>query len=186
MLLFAYTTYQYARNYFEMKKEKSRLENAMIDAGKQIQYYKTKNGQLAAKNNALLLRYNEVKNIYPGIIEEIKNLDIKPRNVEHYTETVVQQEKQIITKIRDSLIRDTIHAKVFDYQDSFYTIKGIAVGDTQQVHIESRDSLIQVVYRGKRYKPWLWIFSRRRIQQSILCKNPNAKVVYSRDIEFVK
>jgi len=125
-------------------------------------------------------------NIYPEIIYEIKNLKVNPRRVEHFSETIIQQQKDIITKLKDSLIYDTVLVRVFNYHDAFYTIKGIAIGDTQKVHIESRDSLIQVVYKGERYKPWLWIFSRRKLEQVVSCKNLNNKVEYSRIIEFVQ
>ena len=125
-------------------------------------------------------------NIYPEIIYEIKNLKVNPRRVEHFSETIIQQQKDIITKLKDSLIYDTVLVRVFNYHDAFYTIKGIAIGDTQKVHIESRDSLIQVVYKGERYKPWLWIFSKRKLEQVVSCKNLNNKVEYSRIIEFVQ
>ena len=125
-------------------------------------------------------------NIYPEIIYEIKNLKVNPRRVEHFSETIIQQQKDIITKLKDSLIYDTVLVRVFNYHDEFYTIKGIAIGDTQKVHIESRDSLIQVVYKGERYKPWLWIFSKRKLEQVVSCKNTNSKVEYSRIIEFVQ
>ncbi|MBU0489989.1 MAG: hypothetical protein KKD31_18775, partial [Bacteroidetes bacterium] len=117
---------------------------------------------------------------------EIRNLKIKPNRVESFTETVVETEKQITTVLRDSIIHDTIQARVFDYADEFYSVAGIAIGDTQQVHIHSTDSLIQVVYKGKRRKPWLWIFSSRKLEQAIACKNPNAIVKYSRHIEISK
>jgi len=125
-------------------------------------------------------------NIYPEIIYEIKNLKVNPRRVEHFSETIIQQQKDIITKLKDSLIYDTVLVRVFNYHDAFYTIKGIAIGDTQKVHIESRDSLIQVVYKGERFKPWLWIFSKRKLEQVVSCKNLNNKVEYSRIIEFVQ
>ena len=125
-------------------------------------------------------------NIYPEIIYEIKNLKVNPMRVEHFSETIIQQQKDIITKLKDSLIYDTVLVRVFNYHDAFYTIKGIAIGDTQKVHIESRDSLIQVVYKGERYKPWLWIFSKRKLEQVVSCKNTNSKVEYSRIIEVVQ
>jgi len=125
-------------------------------------------------------------NIYPEIIYEIKNLKVNPMIVEHFSETIIQQQKDIITKLKDSLIYDTVLVRVFNYHDEFYTIKGIAIGDTQKVHIESRDSLIQVVYKGERFKPWLWIFSKRKLEQVVSCKNTNSKVEYSRIIEVVQ
>jgi hypothetical protein len=151
-----------------------------------LTYYRTQNGQLAAKNQTLQLRYNEVQQIFPKVLDEIRNLNIKPKHVTQYSETVVKQEKEIVIKLRDSLICDTIHARVFSYQDSFYKVKGIAVGDSQKVHISSLDSLVQVVYKGKRIRPWLWVFSRRKMEQVITSKNPNSKIMYNRTIQIVK
>jgi regulator of replication initiation timing len=170
--------------YFNERKEKNRLEVSWKDSKQQIEYFKAKNGDLVAKNNVLQLKYSELKNVYPEIIAEIKNLKVNPRRVEHFSETVIQQQKDIITTLKDSLIYDTISVRVFNYHDEFYTIKGIAIGDTQKVHIESRDSLIQVVLKGDRYKPWLWIFSKRKLQQVVSCKNPNSKIVFSSIIEL--
>lgn len=185
-LLFGYSAFQSARMYLHEKKEKQRIEQSFKAAEETIRYYKTRNGQLVAQNSTLQLRYNEVKDIYPKIIDEIKNLDIKPKHVSQYAETVVRQEKEIVTQLRDSIIFDTIPARVFSYQDSFYTVKGIAIGDTQRVHITSTDSLIQVVYRGERIRPWLWFLSKRKTEQVISSKNPNSKIVYNKTIQIIR
>lgn len=182
MLLFGYMAFEFGKMYFNERKEKNRLEGSWKAANQQIIFYKARNGNLVAKNDALLLKYRELKDIYPELISEIKNLKVNPKQVEHYSETVIRQQKDIVTTLKDSLIYDTIPVRVFNYQDEFYSIKGIAIADTQKVHIESRDSLIQVVYKGERYKPWLWIFSRRKLQQVVSCKNPNSKIEYSRSI----
>ena len=178
--------FEFARLYYGERKEKNRLQNSFAAAETAISYYKAKNGDLVAKTSALELRYNEVAQIYPQIIAEIKNLDIKPRHVTTYAETVVKNEKEIVTRLRDSTIRDTVRARVFNYRDSFYSVQGIAIGDSQQVHITSRDSIVQVVYKAKRYRPWLWILSRRRIEQVITFKNPNSTVLYNRTIQISK
>ncbi len=182
MLLFGYMAFQFGKMYFNECKEKNRLEGSWKAANQQIVYFKAKNGNLAAKNDALLLKYRELKDVYPDIISEIKNLKVNPRQVEHFSETVIHQQKDIVTTLKDSMIYDTVPVRVFNYSDEFYTVNGLAVGDTQEVHIESRDSLIQVVFKGERVKPWLWIFSRRKLQQVVSCKNPNSKIGYSRSI----
>ena len=174
--------FEFGKLYFKEKKEKDRLQKSFAAANETIRYYKAKNGQLVAQTTTLQLRYDELKQIFPKVIDEIKNLDIKPRHVTGYSETVVKQEKEIVTKLKDSLVCDTIHAKIFNYQDSFYTVKGIAIGDTQRVHITSKDSIIQLAYKGKRYHPWLWIFSRRKLEQVITCKNPSSTILYNRTI----
>ena len=180
----SFIAFEYGKLYYGEKKEKDRIEKSFAAANETIKYYKAKNGQLVAQNTTLQLSYSELKQIFPQAITEIKNLDIKPKHVTQYSETVVKSEKEIVTHLKDSIIRDTITAKVFNYQDSFYLVKGIAIGDTQKVHIESRDSLIQVVYKGKRYHPWLWIFSKRKLEQAITSKNPNNKILYNKTIQL--
>ena len=186
MLLFGFMAMQFGKMYYNERKEKNRLENYWASANQQIKYYKAKNGELVAKTDVLQLKFSELKNIYPEIIAEIRNLKINPRLVNSYSETVIHEQKDIVTTLRDSLIYDTIPVRVFNYKDEFYIVNGIAIGDTQKVHIESRDSLIQVVYKGERYRPWLWVFSRRKLEQVVGCKNPNCRIEYSRFIALDK
>jgi len=186
VLLFAMISFVTGRMYKAEHDNRIRLEQSFIAANQDVQYYKSRNGELVAKVDALQLKYNELKDIYPEIIAEIRNLKIRPGRVDQYSETVIHTQKDIVTTLRDSIIYDTIPVKVFNYSDEFYTISGIAVNDTQRVHIESRDSLIQVVYRGDRIKPWLWIFSKRKLQQFVSCKNPNSKIEYTRIINIKK
>jgi hypothetical protein len=185
-IFIGFVGFEYAKMYYKEKRERERISESFQASQQTLTYYRTQNGQLAAKNQTLQLRYNEVQQIFPKVLDEIRNLNIKPKHVTQYSETVVKQEKEIVIKLRDSLICDTIHARVFSYQDSFYKVKGIAVGDSQKVHISSLDSLVQVVYKGKRIRPWLWVFSRRKMEQVITSKNPNSKIMYNRTIQIVK
>ena len=178
--------FEYAKMYYREKRNRERITESFQASQQTLTYYRTQNGKLAAKNQTLQLRYKEVQQIFPKVLDEIRNLNIKPKHVTQYSETVVKQEKEILTKLRDSLICDTIHARVFTYHDSFYTVNGIAIGDSQKVHISSLDSLVQVVYRGKRMRPWLWILSRRKLEQVITAKNPNSTILYNRTIQIVK
>lgn len=185
VLIFALISFVTGRMYKTERDNRIRLEQSFIAANQEVTYYKSRNGELVAKVDALQLKYNELKDIYPEIIAEIRNLKINPGRVDQYSETVIHSKKEIVTTLRDSIIYDTIPVKVFNYSDEFYTISGIAVNDTQRVHIESRDSLIQLVYRGDRIKPWLWIFSKRKLQQVVTCKNPNSVINYSRQITVI-
>ena len=185
-LFICFVGFEYAKMYYHEKRERDRVTESFKASEETLRYYHTQNGKLAAQNQTLQLRYNEVQQIFPKVLDEIRNLDVKPSRVTQYTETVVKSEKEILTNLRDSIIHDTIRARVFNYQDSFYTVKGIAIGDSQRVKICSIDSLIQVVYKGKRMRPWLWIFSRRRIEQVITSKNPNNKILYNRTIQIIK
>lgn len=186
VLFVCFVAFEFAKGYFHEKTERDRITQSFNASGQSLKYYVAQNGKLAAQNQTLQLRYNEVKQIFPKVLDEIHNLDIKPSRVTQYAETVVKQEKEIQTKIRDSLICDTIKARVFSYRDSFYSVSGIAVGDSQKVHITSIDSIVQVVYKSNRIHPWLWFFSPRKLSQVITSKNPNSRILYQRTIQIVK
>jgi hypothetical protein len=186
LLFLGFTNFEFARLYFKERGNSKRLTDSFKSSQMDLKEYRTRNGQLAYKNDVLQLQVSELKSIYPGIIEEIRSLDIRPKTVKQFTQTVIRQEKEIQTVLRDSFLVDTIPARVFDYQDAFYSVKGIAIGDTQQVKISSIDSLVQVVYRGEREHPWMWIFSKRKLQQVITSKNPNSRILYHQTIEISK
>jgi hypothetical protein len=185
-LFLCFTTFGFAREYFRERKAKNRIQTNFEIAETSIRIYKLKNGQLAAQNRVMRLHYDELAAIYPKILEEVKNIEIRPKYLTQYSETVVNQEKEIRTNLRDSIILDTIPARFFNYEDQFYRVKGIAIGDSQRVSIHSRDSLIQAIYRGKRIHPWLWIFSRRQTEQVITCKNPANTILYNKTIQISK
>jgi hypothetical protein len=113
-------------------------------------------------------------------------LKIQPEKTVQVTNHYTESEKHITTLVRDTIIRDTVQVRVFDYNDDYYTVKGISEADTQRVSIASRDTLMQVVFRGKREKPWLWIFSPRKLEQRVALKNPNAVVEYSQIIQLME
>jgi hypothetical protein len=186
LLFLCFTTFGFARQYFRERKEKNRIQTNFEIAETSVKIYRLKNGQLASQNQVMRLHYDELAAIYPKILEEVKNIEIRPKYLTQYSETVVNQEKEIRTNLRDSIILDTVRARFFDYRDQFYQAKGISIGDSQRVVIHSRDSLIQVIYRGKRIHPWLWFLSKRQIQQVITCKNPSNTILYNKTIQIVK
>lgn len=186
LLLLAGSTWVAGKKYLQERNDRIRISQNYEASNQELTFYKSLNRELVAHNQALVMKVEELRDVYPDIIREIKNLKIRPGSVHSYTETVIENEKHITTVLRDSMISDTVVVRVFNYRDDFYHVSGIAKGDSQKVSIQSKDSLIQVVYKGKRIHPWLWIFSRRKLEQSILCKNPNAKVQYSKHIEIVK
>jgi uncharacterized protein YneF (UPF0154 family) len=186
ILFLCFTTFGFARQYLRERKDKNRIQTNFEIAETSVRIYRLKNGQLASQNQVMKLHYDELASIYPRILDEVKNIEIRPKYLTQYSETVVNQEKEIRTNLRDSLILDTVQARVFDYNDQYYTVKGVAVGDSQRVIIHSRDSLIQVIYRGKRKHPWMWFFSKRLTEQVITCKNPANTILYNKTIQICK
>ena len=154
--------------------------------GAELVLVKTKSGNLAAQTDLLVLQTSELKKLFPKEFKQIESLGVGVSKTTQFTTTVVETKTNVITTLRDSLILDTIKVRVFDYQDQWYQIQGISEKDTQRLVIKSTDTLTQVVYRGERFKPWLWVFSPRKIQQRVSVSNPNATIKYSQTIQIQK
>ena len=173
-------------NNQNLREENQRLEGNVRSLSIGLKQIQLENGAIAGQSEVLTLRIQELKTLFPLQFKAILEAGVKPERAQQVSTTIIETQKQIVTTIRDSLIHDTIWVKVFSYLDPWYTIQGQALGDTQRVQIQSRDSLIQVVFKGERTKPWLWIFSPRRIQQRMFSSNPNSIIKYSQTINIQK
>ena len=173
-------------NNQNLREENQRLEGNVRSLSIGLKQIQLENGAIAGQSEVLTLRIQELKTLFPLQFKSILEAGVKPERAQQVSTTIIETQKQIVTTIRDSLIHDTIRVKVFSYSDPWYTIQGQALGDTQRVQIQSRDSLIQVVFKGERSKPWLWIFSPRRIQQRMFSSNPNSIIKYSQTINIQK
>ena len=179
-------------NYYlfsELKQSRenyNRILESFSSVQSDLQFYMTQGDDLAAKMDILELNTREIKKVFPQVIKDIESLDIKLGRVNNYSNTVIHHEKEIVKELRDSVVLDTIRLKIFDYTDEFYNVTGNILDDSIRMNIVSTDSLIQVVYRGKRPKPWLWFFSPRPLEQIIQSKNPDSKIIYSKSIQITK
>ena len=165
-------------------RENDRLSRTLAQTVQQLKVIQTQSGQIAVENEVLQIRLKELSTLYPKLLDEIRNLKVNPKLTESISSTAYNTEKRITTMLRDSVIHDTIPVKVFSYNDNFYNVHGIAHDSTQEVKINYQDTLVQVVFRGSRVKPWLWIFSPRKLQQRVTLKNPNAQITYSEFIQI--
>ena len=166
--------------------DNQRLNSIIKTLGAELVLVKTKSGQLAAQSDLLVLQTGELKKLFPKEVKQIESLGVGVSKTTQFTTTVVETKTNVITTLRDSLILDTIKVRIFNYQDQWYQIQGISEKDTQRLVIKSTDTLTQVVYRGERIKPWLWVFSPRKIQQRVSVSNPNATIKYSQTIQIQK
>ena len=164
--------------------DNKRLSSNLKTLGAELVLVKTKSGKLAAQTDLLVLQTSELKKLFPKEVKQIESLGVGVSKTTQFTTTVVETKTNVITMLRDSLILDTIKVRVFDYQDQWYQIQGISEKDSQRLVIKSTDTLTHVVYRGERIKPWLWVFSPRKIQQRISVSNPNATIKYSQSIQI--
>lgn len=144
------------------------------------------NGQLVAQNQVLILKGNEVAAMLPALAKEIRELGVSLNQAVAVSTTAFSVNTPATVFLRDSVIYDTVHVQLFNYQDGFFTVKGKSIGNQQYLDLNYRDTLVQVVYRGQRERPWLWIFSPRKLMQRVSLKNPNANINYTRQIDIIQ
>lgn len=177
----------------QMRLETNRLnwnQSQILNTQKEIQLA---NGRIAAQTGVLSLKQAELKQLYPQLAKEIKVLGLRPRNAEWISHTAYADRLQFSSPLVDSTAKslnasgtwDTFQYKTFQYQDAYYSIKGIANEQQQWLNISHQDTLIQLVYRKRKHR-WLWIFSPFVLEQRIYFKNPNAHVSYSQSIKIIK
>jgi len=170
----------------ELRATNKRITENVKKVAQAITRFETKDRRMAAQTEVMAMRLEELSAMFPLLHSEIANLRIKQGRVLQIQGTQTESEKVITTLLRDSIITDTVRVRVFEYGDGYYDVRGVSHGDTQRVQINSRDTLIQVVYKGKRKNPALWILSRRKLEQRMTLKNPNAKIVYNQTVQIEK
>ena len=171
---------------FDQHKETKRLSRTLTQTVQQLKQVETRSGQLAAENDVMQLKLKELNILYPDLVNEIRNLKIDPNRAGQIAATGYRAEKKLIVPLLDSLVSDSAQVKVFNYHDKWYDIRGLASDTIQHLQFRYQDTLVQVVYLGKRYRPWLWIFSPRRLKQRVMLKNPDARIGYAEVIQIEK
>lgn len=170
----------------ELRADNRRMAENVQGVSEALQGFQTADRRIGVQNGLIAMKLEELSVLYPSLQSEIENLKVKPQRVVQIQGTHTESEKVITTLLRDSVILDTVQIRVFDYEDGYYTVNGQSWGDTQRVEVKSRDTLVQVVFKGKREKPVLWIFSPRKLEQRLVLKNPNARIVYNKNIQIQK
>jgi len=169
--------------YTQMGNIKS-LRTSFAFSQDSILTYKALNGKLVNTIGVQQLSVSEIKKIYPDLKAQIDNLKLSISRVNTVQTIGMETEKRIITTLRDSVVMrgDTMkHVSTFVYNDPYYSLNAYLTRDTLHAKINSRDTLVNVIYK-KRTKPWLWIFSPTELTQVIENKNPDNKITYNQTI----
>jgi hypothetical protein len=167
------------------KDNYQRIFKAGEAQGQEITTLRLENGQLASENQVLQLKSKELAALLPELAAEVRGLNVRLGKAQSVSATGFTVQTPATVLLRDSVIFDTVQVRVFDYQDGFFTVQGKAMGNRQHLELSYQDTLVQVVYRGERERPWLWIFSPRKLMQRVSLKNPNAHIHCTQQIEII-
>lgn len=175
--------------YRHYRSENQRLAQNQTALSSQIEHYRTRTGQQAASAQVLRLRCGEFERLRAADAEQIRHLGIRLRRVEASATTATTTRIDARAALRDTIIlerHDTIlrrdTARLFRWRDSWVSIEGRIDADSVMCHIQSVDTLRQVVHRIPRR--FLFIrWGTKALRQEIVSANPHTRIVYS---EYVK
>lgn len=133
----------------------------------------------AAKIWSLTYSIEEYRRYRNSDLATIASLNLKLRDIQNitYINTLTN------TVIKSAYIyKDSV--RFLDYQDKWITIKGKLNSD--EVSIETRDSLIAVVSNVPKHKLLWWSWGTKGVELNITSANPNTKFTYLKYIEIKK
>lgn len=164
-------------NYIiQLKKEHDRLSNNQkVLLENTIRYYKTKTGMMAASSQALILEIKDLKKSRRELLDSIKTLGIKNRDIQSIISTVMTVNKDSNTAV--PIINATFNnqpAKTYSYKDQYLTLSGIIQNDSIRPAMNTIVPLTQVVHEVPRY--FLWFIRVRPKEVRITTKSTNPYV----------
>lgn len=169
--------------YFGVKlfrSEMKRVENNYLSTLQELRNENIDNMRV------LDLKLSEIKQQYPEIQKQLKDMDIKIKNVETIQNINTITKTNVNTVLRDTIIQDTSIVKVATYKDVWTDFKLLIIDDSIHSSIQTRDSLFIVLNKYPRtFKEWITA-QPKQVRSTVKNYNPNSIIVYNRLIKINK
>lgn len=164
--------------------ETRRLRNNCEALASETSLYRTRLDESAASVEAMQLELAEFRKLHARDAKRIKALGLRLRRVESSATVATKSEVSFVAPRCDTVIvRDTL--SLFRWSDSWVRLEGTIRGKEVECHIESVDTLRQVVHRVPR-RFWFIRYGTKAIRQEITSSNPHTRIVYADYIELPK
>ena len=168
--------------------ETKRLRNNCEALATETTLYRTRLDQSAASVVAMQLEMEEYRKQHARDRERIRTLGVRLRRVESIASAATKSEVTFVaprcdTVVVRDVVRDTL--SLFRWSDQWVTLEGCIRGEEVECHIESIDTLRQVVHRVP-HRWWFIRYGTKAIRQEIVSSNPHTRIVYADYIELPK
>lgn len=182
LLIIAWLSYSVDR----IKDERDRYKSNQTTLMSRVEFYQTENGKSVASVQRLMLTFDELKENYDSVCRTADELRIKVKRLQSVSNTATKSEVIFKTVVRDSMVYvkgDPVDLSVFDWRDPWTDVSGIIDRDSVELHIQSCDTLVQMVHRVP-HKWWFIKWGTKAIRQEVMSRNPHTKMVYSEYLEL--
>lgn len=166
--------------------EAARLRSNNEALTSEMKFYKTRLNESVASVAAMQLKLKEYREQHAYDMKRIRELGIRLRRVESIATTTSQTKVEFHTPLRDTLFLDRLlpdTSSIFRWRDKWVSIEGTIRNGNAECHIESIDTLRQIVHRVPR-KFLFFRYGTKAIRQEIISSNPHTRIVYAEYIEL--
>lgn len=170
------------------------LLNDKTTLQEEVKKFKFRDSLNAISIQTLTLSVSELKENFPKLAKEMKDLKIPLGRVETVTNSLLTHASNITTPVKDTVVLiDSVRipAITFDYRSKFQTISGIIlkrpnVRDSIQIKSHTQIPLEQVLYRIPKFKIWFIRFGTKAVEQVAWSENKDITIEYSRVLQIKK
>lgn len=175
VVMFIGIVFLFRQNYALQAERDRQSENVEALMG-EVKHYKVNDSLNVASVYGLQLTVDELKQHRAEDARLIKELKLRPKDVDYITNT------KVIT--RDSLVYRIDSVGCFHYKDNWLKVD-VCIGDNSMI-IESRDSITQVVHVDYKHRFLWWRWGVKSIRQEVVNFNPRSTVEFSEIIKVSK
>lgn len=175
----------------QLKADNERLHSNQSALMADVELYKTKAGENAAKVQRLQLTASEFETQCADLKAEVEQLGIKAKRLQQVIASSSQTKVDVRTEVKDSIVYVPMQArldtlKCFEFNDGWVRASGcIDTSGHFEGEFESNDSLLIVAHRvPKRFLFFRW--GCKRVELDIKSSNPHTSITHAKFIEFSK
>ncbi|WP_438638410.1 DUF6549 family protein [Muribaculum intestinale] len=175
----------------QLKADNERLHSNQSALMADVELYKTKAGENAAKVQRLQLTASEFETQCADLKAEVEQLGIKAKRLQQVIASSSQTKVEVRTEVKDSIVYVPMQArldtlKCFEFNDGWVRASGcIDTSGHFEGEFESNDSLLIVAHRvPKRFLFFRW--GCKRVELDIKSSNPHTSITHAKFIEFSK
>lgn len=150
--------------YNSTLKEKQRIEANQTTLMTSLNNFKFRDSLNAVENGRLKLSISELKELREADFKLIKELKLRPKDVETITKVKVVTRDSIIFQLKDSCI---------NYESEWTKVSG-CIGDT--LSIETSDSIAFIAHKEYKHKFLFFRWGLDRAKVKIINFNPRSSV----------
>ena len=175
------------RMYASERTERRRLEANQHSLLTETRLYRTRDSLSAASVEKLTLSNREFRESCEELQQTVSSLELKVRRLQSVSRTSIATARDLTLPVRDTVILHDIlppdTVRLLNFSDPWLTLDGRLQDHVFNGHVESRDTLIQVVHRVPR-RFWFIRWGTKAIRQEVLTRNPYSRITYTEYIEL--